>query len=72
MESVKAASDVYAPLSGKVLESNAALGENPALVNQSAEKDAWFVKLQLTNAAEELKGMMDATAYAAHCAADKH
>ena len=69
---MKAASDVYAPLSGKVLEANGALGENPALVNQSAEKDAWFVKLQLSNAAEELKGMLDAKAYAAHCAAEKH
>lgn len=62
VESVKAASEVYAPVSGEVTESNAALAANPALVNSSAEKDGWFMKLKLTNK-DELKGLMDKAAY---------
>lgn len=62
VESVKAASEVYAPVSGKVTESNAALAANPALVNSSAEKDGWFMKLKLTNK-DELSGLMDKAAY---------
>lgn len=71
VESVKAASDVYAPVSGKVVESNKILSENPAIVNSSAESDAWFVKIEASNASET-KGMMDAAAYKAHCDAQKH
>ena len=62
VESVKAASDVYAPVSGTVAESNAALEADPALVNTSAEKDGWFFKLTLSNPAE-LDGLMDRCAY---------
>ncbi len=47
MESVKAASDVYAPITGTVKATNAALSDNPALVNASAEKDAWFVQMEV-------------------------
>ncbi|MBU6207735.1 MAG: glycine cleavage system protein GcvH [Alphaproteobacteria bacterium] len=62
VESVKAASDVYAPVSGVVSESNAALEADPALVNSAPEGDGWFFKLTLTNAAE-LEGLMDKAAY---------
>ena len=71
VESVKAASDVYAPVSGKVVEANAAIVAEPALVNSGAESAAWFVKVKLDNEAE-LKGMMDQAAYDAFCKASKH
>ena len=67
VESVKAASDVYAPVSGTVLEGNAALGDNPGLVNEEPEGDGWFFKLTLSDP-EELSGLMDETAYAAFVA----
>ena len=49
VESVKAASDVYAPVSGDVLEANAAIVDDPAKVNADAEGEGWFVKLKLSN-----------------------
>jgi glycine cleavage system H protein len=64
VESVKAASDVYAPISGEVVEVNDALTDNPALVNGDAEGAGWFCKLKLANPAE-LDGLMDAEAYRA-------
>ena len=67
VESVKAASDVYSPVSGTVLEGNAALGDNPGLVNEEPEGDGWFFKLTLSDR-EELQGLMDETAYAAFVA----
>jgi glycine cleavage system H protein len=51
VESVKAASDVYAPLAGSVTEHNPALAEDPALVNKDAESAAWFFKLRLDDRA---------------------
>jgi glycine cleavage system H protein len=62
VESVKAASDVFAPVSGAVTEANANLVANPALVNEDAEGKAWFFKLQLANA-NELDALMDRAAY---------
>jgi glycine cleavage system H protein len=62
VESVKAASDVYAPVSGEVIEGNAALGANPALVNTAPESDGWFFKLKLSNPAD-LDALMDEAAY---------
>jgi glycine cleavage system H protein len=62
VESVKAASDVYAPVSGTVTEGNVALEADPALVNTAAETDGWFFKLTLADAGE-LSGLMDRTAY---------
>ena len=62
VESVKAASDVYAPVSGEVVEANAALEDDPALVNSSPEEDGWFFKLTLSDR-DELEGLMDAKAY---------
>ncbi len=52
VESVKAASEVYAPVTGDVIDVNAALEGAPATVNQDAEGDGWFLKLKLTNLAE--------------------
>jgi glycine cleavage system H protein len=65
VESVKAASEVYAPLGGEVIEGNSALEDNPALVNQDAEGEGWFFKLRLSDAAEA-EGLMDRAAYEAY------
>jgi glycine cleavage system H protein len=62
VESVKAASDVYAPVSGEVIEGNQAVADDPALVNSDPEGDGWFFKLKLDNPGE-LDGMMDESAY---------
>jgi glycine cleavage system H protein len=62
VESVKAASDVYAPISGEVVEVNDALTDDPALVNSDAEGAGWFCKLKVANLAE-LDALMDAAAY---------
>lgn len=62
VESVKAASDVYAPISGEVTEGNDALEEEPALVNTSPEEDGWFFKMTIGDKAE-LEGLMDEAAY---------
>lgn len=66
VESVKAASDVYAPVAGEVVESNSALGEAPETVNEDPEGKGWFCKLKLTDAGE-LSGLMDADAYKTFC-----
>jgi glycine cleavage system H protein len=66
VESVKAASDVYAPVSGSVMEVNSALSDAPEKVNAAAEGDAWFVRVKLADAGE-LSGLMDEAAYAAFC-----
>ena len=63
VESVKAASDVYAPVSGTVIEGNADLADNPALVNEDPEGDGWFFKLTLSDTSE-LDGLMDEAKYA--------
>ncbi len=67
VESVKAASDVFAPVSGEVVEANAALEADPSLVNTAPETDGWFFKLVLSDAGE-LEGLMDADAYKAFVA----
>ena len=64
VESVKAASDVYAPISGEVTETNGALEEEPALVNTSPEEEGWFFRMSLGDA-DQLKGLMDDKAYKA-------
>jgi len=66
VESVKAASDVYAPVSGEVVEGNAALGDDPSLVNTDAEGAGWFFRLRLSDESE-LEGLMDAAAYKSFC-----
>jgi len=62
VESVKAASDVYAPLDGKVTEINEALASDPATVNQAAESNGWLWKMTLVDEGQ-LSGLMDETAY---------
>ncbi len=64
VESVKAASEIYAPVGGEVIAVNEALEDNPAAVNEDAQGDGWFVRLKLADAAE-LEDLMDAEAYAA-------
>ncbi|MFL6856468.1 MAG: glycine cleavage system protein GcvH [Allosphingosinicella sp.] len=66
VESVKAASDVYAPVTGEVTEANAALGDDPSLVNTDPEGEGWFFRLRLADAGE-LDGLMDADAYKSFC-----
>jgi glycine cleavage system H protein len=64
VESVKAASDVFAPVSGIVTEGNVALADDPALVNSDPEAAGWFFKLTLSDVSE-LDGLMDGAAYKA-------
>ena len=64
VESVKAASDVFSPISGEVIEVNGDVAANPALVNEDAEGKAWFFKLKVANPAE-LDKLMDRAAYEA-------
>jgi glycine cleavage system H protein len=67
VESVKAASDVYAPVTGEITEANSAIVDAPETVNADPEGAGWFVKLKLTNASE-LSGLMDKAAYDTFCA----
>ncbi|HTB04732.1 MAG TPA: glycine cleavage system protein GcvH [Bradyrhizobium sp.] len=67
VESVKAASDVYAPISGEVLEVNEAVVGEPALINSDAAGKAWFFKMRIADKSE-LDGLMDEAAYAKHTA----
>ena len=62
VESVKAASEVYTPLSGEILEVNKALADEPGTVNASAEADGWFYRLRMSDASE-VDELMDAAAY---------
>ncbi len=62
VESVKAASDIYAPLAGKVSETNELLTEDPSLVNRDPEDEAWFFRMELDDA-EAFEALMDADAY---------
>ena len=66
VESVKAASDVYAPIAGTVTEGNEALEADPELVNTAPEGDGWFFKMTISDKSE-LDGLMDAAAYKAFC-----
>ena len=65
VESVKAVSDVYVPVSGEVTEVNSTLSEAPEMINKDPHRSAWLVKLKLTNPAE-LSSLMDAAAYEAY------
>lgn len=66
VESVKAASDVYSPVSGEVIEGNSQLVDDPALVNTDPEGEGWFFKLRLADT-HELNDLMNADQYKAHC-----
>ena len=65
VESVKAASDVYAPISGEVVDANAAVADAPETVNASPETAGWFAKLKVANPAE-VDALMDRAAYEAY------
>lgn len=67
VESVKAASDVYSPVSGVVDAANPALGENPGMVNKEPQDSGWLIKVKMSNPSEVDK-LMDKKAYDAHCA----
>ncbi|MEO1323795.1 MAG: glycine cleavage system protein GcvH [Pseudomonadota bacterium] len=66
VESVKAASDVYAPIAGEVTEGNGDLADAPETVNEDPEGKGWFCKLKLSDKGE-LDGLMDADAYKTYC-----
>lgn len=66
VESVKAASEVYSPVSGKVLSVNKELEENPQIVNESPFEDGWFVKISISDL-NELKGLMNQDEYNVYC-----
>ena len=66
VESVKAASDVYAPIDGEVSEANSALEDDPALVNTAPEGDGWFFKMTVGDAGQ-LEGLMDEAGYKSFC-----
>jgi glycine cleavage system H protein len=70
VESVKAVSDVYAPVSGEVVEVNESLTDAPEKLNQDAHGEGWLVKLRLSDPAE-LEGLMPALAYETYIAAEK-
>jgi glycine cleavage system H protein len=67
VESVKAASDVYAPITGEILETNAALVADPSLVNSDPGNGAWFFKIKIADKSQ-LDALMDEAAYQAHTA----
>lgn len=71
VESVKAASDVYSPLGGEVVEINEALAAAPESINESAYEDGWIYRLRMADA-EELDGLLDADAYTQHCENEDH
>lgn len=71
VESVKAASDVYCPMSGEVVAVNEALADAPETINSDPYNDGWMFRLKLLDAGE-LDGLMDADAYAEHCESEEH
>ena len=70
VESVKAVSDIYAPVSGKVLEVNDDLPENPEMINEDAYGDGWIIKIEMSDP-EELQDLMTAAEYEEHVAEEK-
>lgn len=70
VESVKAASDIYAPISGTVVAVNAGLEDNPEIVNSEPYQDGWFFRLQPLDVGEVESLLLDAESYQSHCADD--
>ena len=68
VESVKAASDIYAPVAGKIVETNAALADEPELVNSSPYENGWLYQLQPSDGTD-IENLMDAEGYEAHISA---
>lgn len=71
VESVKAASDVYAPVSGVVVENNPTLSDSPELINKDPYGDGWIFKIKLANVADA-NALLDAKAYTDFCASESH
>eukprot|EP00558_Chaetoceros_sp_UNC1202_P004488 CAMPEP_0197232674 /NCGR_PEP_ID=MMETSP1429-20130617/915_1 /TAXON_ID=49237 /ORGANISM="Chaetoceros sp., Strain UNC1202" /LENGTH=161 /DNA_ID=CAMNT_0042690769 /DNA_START=28 /DNA_END=513 /DNA_ORIENTATION=+ len=71
VESVKAASDVYAPVSGTIVEVNEALTDEPGVVNESPEENGWFIKIEMEDESE-LEELMTPEAYKTHCESEAH
>lgn len=71
VESVKAASDVYCPVGGKIVEVNTKLSDEPSLVNTEAETGAWFVKIEIKDPTE-LGGLLNPAEYKEHCDNQPH
>ncbi len=71
VESVKAASDIYSPIGGRVIAINAVLEDAPETVNQDPYGDGWFFRIK-PNAAADLDELLDAEAYAEVCENDEH
>jgi glycine cleavage system H protein len=71
VESVKAASDVYSPLTGQVIEVNEALADAPETINQDAYEEGWIYRMKVVDTAE-LDGLMDADSYAEHAESEDH
>lgn len=71
VESVKAASDVYAPVAGEITEVNEDLDDNPGMVNESPIEEGWFAKIKISDASQ-LDGLMGEDAYAEFCANEEH
>ena len=71
VESVKAASDVYSPVTGEVVEVNEALADTPETINQDAYEAGWIFRVRLADPSE-LEGMMDADSYAEHAESEDH
>ena len=71
VESVKAASDVYSPLSGEVVEVNEALADAPETINQDAYEEGWIFRLRMADP-DELDALMDADGYAEHAESEEH
>ncbi|MCP5083089.1 MAG: glycine cleavage system protein GcvH [Alphaproteobacteria bacterium] len=67
VESVKAASDVFAPIDGEIVEVNGSLVDDPSLVNSDAQGNGWFMKVKIADAGQ-LEGLMDDAAYQEHIA----
>ncbi|CAO3607819.1 unnamed protein product [Cunninghamella echinulata] len=71
VESVKAASDIYSPVTGEIVDANQALIDDPTLINSSPEDEGWLAKIKLSNP-DELKELMDESAYATFAAEEEH
>jgi glycine cleavage system H protein len=71
VESVKAASDVYSPVTGEVIEANEALADAPESVNDSPYENGWICKIRLSDAGQ-LEGLLDADSYATHAEEEEH
>ncbi len=71
VESVKAASDVYSPVTGEVIEANELLADSPETINQDAYEEGWIYRIRLSDPSE-LDALMDADAYAEHAESEEH